>query len=186
MHEQTGNSSNTISTISTVSLPSNRPVCRNYDAYIILLSEGIGSLEQSFDMQLQNLTQMCPVQSNSKETKANNDSDILIKSLQNPIHILKKELINKENTINNMSIILKKLTSNTYNVSPSNKEPGNELILENNTNHIDSKTGIVQELLDAEFEHLKRRYQHLLDQSPNQPEQTISNDQCSNGCNVKH
>ena len=35
-----------------------------------------------------------------------------------------------------------------------------------------------------EFEHLQRRYQHLLDQSPNQPEQTISNDQCSNGSNV--
>ena len=90
MHEQTGNSSNTISTISTVSLPSNRPVCRNYDAYIILLSEGIGSLEQSFDMQLQNLTQMSPVKSNSKETNANNESDILIDSFQDTIHIQKK------------------------------------------------------------------------------------------------
>ena len=65
-----------------------------------------------------------------------------------------------------------------------NKEYGNELILENNTDHIDSKNEIVHELLDVEFEHLQRRYQHLLDQSPNQPEQTISNDQCSNGSNV--
>ena len=148
-----------------------------------ILSEGIGSLKQSFDTQIQNLTQMSPVKSNSKETNANNDSDILIKSLQNPIHILKKELINKENTINNMSIILKKLTSNTYNVSPSNKESGNELILENNTDHIDSKNEIVHELLDVEFEHLQRSYQHLLDQSTNQPDQTFGNDQCSNDSN---
>ena len=49
-----------------------------------------------------------------------------------------------------------------------------------NTDHIDSENGIVHELLDVEFEHLQRRYQHLLDQSPNQPEQTISNNQCSN------
>ena len=49
-----------------------------------------------------------------------------------------------------------------------------------NTDHIDSENGIVHELLDVEFEHLQQRYQHLLDQSPNQPEQTISNNQCSN------
>ena len=183
-HEPTDNNSNTINTTPTVSLPNNTPVCQNYDAYIFLLSEGIGSLEQSFDTQLRNLTQMSPVKSNSKETNANNESDILIESLQDTIHILKKELVNKENTINNLSIILKKITSNTYNVSPSNKESGNELILENNTDHIDSKNEIVHELLDVEFEHLQRRYQHLLDQSPNQPEQTISNDQCSNGSNV--
>ena len=79
---------------------------------------------------------------------------------------------------------MKKITSNTCYVSPSNKESGNELILENNTDHIDSKNEIVHELLDVEFEHLQRRYQHLLDQSPNQPEQTISNDQCINGSNV--
>ena len=79
---------------------------------------------------------------------------------------------------------MKKITSNTYNVSPLNKESGNEPILENNTDHIDSKNEIVHELLDVKFEHLQRRYQHLLDQSPNQPEQTISNDQCSNGSNV--
>ena len=79
---------------------------------------------------------------------------------------------------------MKKITSNTYNISPSNRESCNELILENNTDHIDSKNEIVHELLDVKFEHLQRRYQHLLDQSPNQPEQTISNDQCSNGSNV--
>ena len=148
-------------------------MCQNYDTYIFLLSEGIGSLEQTFGTQLQNLTQMSPVKSNSKETNINNESDILIESLQGTIHILKKELINKENTINNLSIILKKIISNTYNLSPSNKESGNELILENNTDHIDSKN-----------EHLQRRYQHLLDQSPHQLEETISNDQCSNGSNV--
>ena len=97
---------------------------------------------------------MSPVKSNSKETNANNESDILIESLQDTIHILKKELVNKENTINNLSIILKKITSNTYNVSPSNKESGNELILEDNTDHIDSKNEIVHELLDVEFEPL--------------------------------
>ena len=98
--------------------------------------------------------EMSPVKSNSKETNANNESDILIESLQDTVHILKKELFNKENTINNLSIILKKITSNTYNVSPSNKESGNELILENNTDHIDSKNEIVHELLDVEFEQL--------------------------------
>ena len=127
-----------------------------------ILSEGIGSLKQSFDTQIQNLTQMSPVKSNSKETNANDESDILIELLQDTIHILKKELINKENTINNLSIILKKITSNTYYVSLSNKESGNELILENNTDHIDSKNEIVHELLDVEFEQLQQRYQHLL------------------------
>ena len=185
LHEATDNNSNTINTTPTVSLPNNTPVCQNYDAYIFLLIEGIGSLEQSFDTQLQNLTEMSLVKSNSKETNVNSESDIeSIESLQDTIHILKKELIKKKNTINNMSIILKKITSNTYNVSPSNKESGNELILENNTDHIDSKNEIVHELLDVKFEHLQRRYQHLLDQSPNQPEQTVSNDQCSNGSNV--
>ena len=159
LHEATDNNSNTINTTPTVSLPNNTPVCQNYDAYIFLLIEGIGSLEQSFDTQLQNLTQMSLVKSNSKETNVNNESGIeSIESLQDTIHILKKELINKENTINNMSIILKKITSNTYNVSPSNKESGNELILENNTDHIDSKNEIVHELLDVKFEHLQRRY----------------------------
>ena len=107
LHYPTDNNSNTINTPPTVSLP-NTPVCQNYDAYIFLLSEGIGSLEQSFDTRLRNLTQMSPVKSNSKETNANNESDILIESLQDTIHILKKEMANKENTINNLSIILKK------------------------------------------------------------------------------
>ena len=35
-----------------------------------------------------------------------------------------------------------------------------------------------------EDEHLQRCYQHLLDQSPNQPEQTISNNQCNNEYDV--
>ena len=33
------------------------------------------------------------------------------------------------------------------------KESGNELILENSSDHIDSKNEIVHELLDIEFEH---------------------------------
>ena len=184
LHEPTDNNSNTINTTPKVSLPSNTPVCPNYDAYIFLLNKGIGLLEQPFYTQLQNLTQMSLVKSNSKETNANSKSDILIESLEDTIHILKKELINKENTINSLSIILKKITCNIYNLSPSNKESGNELILENNTDHIDSKKEIVHELLDIEFEHLQQRYHNLLDQSPNQPKQTISNDQCSNESNV--
>ena len=52
-------------------------------------------------------------------------------------------------------MILKKTTSNTYIVSPSSKESGNELILENNTDHIDMKNEIVHELLDVQFEHLQ-------------------------------
>ena len=184
LHEPTDNNSNTINTTPSVSLPNNTPVVKTTMHIFFILSEGIGSLKQSFDTQIQNLTQMSPVKSSSKETNANNESDILIELLQDTIHILKKELINKENTINNLSIILKKITSNTYYVSPSNKESGNKLILENNTDHIDSKNEIVHELLDVKFEHLQRRYQHLLDQSPNQPEQTISNDQCINGSNV--
>ena len=115
LHEPTDINSNTISTTAVVSLLNNTPVCQNYDAYIFLLSEGISSLEQTFGMQLQNLTQMSPVKSNSKETNIDNESDILIESLQGTIRILKKELINKEDTINNLSIILKKIISNTYN-----------------------------------------------------------------------
>ena len=88
------------------------------------------------DTQLQNLTQISPVKSNSKGT---NESDILIKSLQETIFILKKELINKENTIKNLSIIFENITSNTCKVSPLNKESGNEPILEDNTDHIDSE-----------------------------------------------
>ena len=49
------------------------------------------------------------------------------------------------------------------------------MILENNTDQIDSGNEIVHELLDVQDEHLQRRYQHLLDQSPNDPEQTKGN-----------
>ena len=79
---------------------------------------------------------------------------------------------------------MKNITSNTYKVSSSNKESGNEPILEDNTDHIDLENEIVHELPDVKFEHLQRHYQYLLDQSPNQPEQTSSNDQCSNETNV--
>ena len=71
---------------------------------------------------------------------------------------LKKELTNNENTINNLSIILKNITTDTYNVFPLNKESSNEPILENNTDHTDSKNEIVYELQDVEVEHLQRRY----------------------------
>ena len=81
----------------------------------------------------------------------------MIKSLQDTICILKKEFINKEKTIKNLSVILKNITSNTYQLSPSNKESGNEPILEDNTDHIDSENEIVHGLLDVEFEHLQRR-----------------------------
>ena len=63
-----------------------------------------------------------------------NESDILTESLQETIRILKNEFINKENTIKNLPITLKNITSNTYKVSPSNKESGNEPILENVSN----------------------------------------------------
>ena len=152
--ESTDNNSNTINTTPTVSLPSNTPVRQNYDTDISLLRERIDSLEQFFDTQLQNLTQMSPVKFNSKETNTNSESDILTESLQDAICILKKELINKENTIKNLSIILKNITSNTYKVYPSNKKSGNEPILENNSDQIDSENEIVHELLDVEFEHL--------------------------------
>ena len=172
LHEPSDSNWNTINTTPTVSLPSNTPICPNYEKDVSLLSEGIDSLEQFFDTQLQNLTQISPVKSNSKGT---NESDILIKSLQETIFILKKELINKENTIKNLSVILENITSNTYKVSLSNKESGNEPILEDKADHIDSENEIVRK-----FEHLQQRYQHLLDQSPSQSEYTISNDQCSN------
>ena len=77
-----------------------------------------------------------------------------------------------------------KISRLIHNISPSNKESGNEMILEDNNDHTDSKNEIVHELLDVEFEHLLRRYQHLFYLPPNQPQQTISNDQCSNGSNV--
>ena len=82
--------------------------------------------------------------------------------------MLKQELNNKENTINNLSMILKNITSGRYNVSPSNKESSNEPILENSTDHIDSANDIVCEILNVEFEHLQRRYQHLISRQINQ------------------
>ena len=82
LHKPTDNNSNTINTILTVFLPSNTPVCPNYYAYIFLLIKRIGSLEQSFDTQLQNLRQMSPV----KET----NTDILVESLQDTIQKQKK------------------------------------------------------------------------------------------------
>ena len=102
MHEPTDNNSNTINTTPTVSLPSNTPVCPNCDTDISLLTEGIDSLEQFLDTQLQNLTQMSPVKFNGKGINTNNESDILIDSLQDTIRILKK----------NSSI--KKIPSRTY------------------------------------------------------------------------
>ena len=101
MQEPTDYNSNTINTNPPVSLPNTTPVCQNYGADIFLLTEGIDSLEQSFDTEIRTLTQMSPVKSNSKET-ANSESDILIESLPDTIYILKKELVNKENTINNL------------------------------------------------------------------------------------
>ena len=180
LHEPSDSNSNTINTTPTVSLPSNTPVFPNYDKDVSLLSEGIDSLEQFFDTQLHNLTQISPFKSNRKGPNTNNESDMLIKSFQETIFILKKELINKENTIKHLSIILGNITSNTYKVFPSNKESGNKPILEDKTDQIDSENEIVHELLDVEFEQLQPCYQHLLDQSPNQLERTISNDQCSN------
>ena len=97
---------------------------------------------------------MSQVKFNSNGTSTNNESDILIESLQDKIRILKKDLINKENTIKNLSIISKNITSNTYKVSPSNKESSNKPVLEKNTDHIDSENEIVHELVDVEFEHL--------------------------------
>ena len=72
---------------------------------------------------------------------------------------------------------MKNITSDPYRVSPSSKESGDEPILEEKTDQIDSENEIVHELLDVELKPLQPRYQRLLDQSPNQPDQTISNDQ---------
>ena len=95
--------------------------------------------------------QMSPVKSNSKGINTNNESDILIESLQHTIRILKEGLTNKEDTIKNPSIILKNITSNTLKVSPLNKESSNEPVLEKNTDHVDLKNEIVIQLLDVEF-----------------------------------
>ena len=96
LHEPSENNSNTINTTSTVSLSSNTPVCPNYDKDISLLREGINSLEQLFDTQLQNITQISPVKSNSKGTNTKKKSDILIKSLQDTTFILKNNSLIKK------------------------------------------------------------------------------------------
>ena len=79
---------------------------------------------------------------------------------------------------------MKNIASDTYKILPSNKESSNGPILENNTDHVDSENELAHELLNLEFEHLQRRYQHLLNQAPNQREQTVTNSQCSNESNV--
>ena len=96
LHEPTDNNSNLTNTAPAVSLPSNTPACPNYDTDISLLSEVIDSLEQFFATQLQNLTQLSPVKCTSKEINNNNESDILIESLQDTILILKKNLLIKK------------------------------------------------------------------------------------------
>ena len=100
-------------------------------------------------MQLQNiLSKYLWLNCNDKRINTNNKSDIFIKSLQDTICILKKELINKENAIKNLYIILKNIRSNTYIVSPLNKESVNELILEDNTDRIDSENLCYQHLIN--------------------------------------
>lgn len=79
---------------------------------------------------------------------------------------------------------MKNIASDTYKIFPSNKESSNGPILENNTDHVDSENELVHKLLNLKFEHLQRRYQHLLNQAPNQPEQNITNSQCSNESDV--
>ena len=79
LHEPSDGSSNTISTTPTISLPSITPVYLNYNKDVSLVSGGIDSLEQFFDTQLQNLTQVSPVESNSKGTNTNNELAYLIK-----------------------------------------------------------------------------------------------------------
>ena len=48
LHESSDSNSNTINTTPKVFLPSNTPVCLNYDKDVSLLSKGIDSLEQFF------------------------------------------------------------------------------------------------------------------------------------------
>ena len=71
LHETIDNNSSTIDITPTISLPSNTSVCPNDDT------------------QLQNLTQMSPVKSNSKGINTNNESNILIESRYNS-HIKKR------------------------------------------------------------------------------------------------
>ena len=91
---------------------------------------------------------MSPAESASKGANANNESDILIDSLEYTIGILKKEL--HQQPISNFE----KHHADTYKVSPLKKESSNKPVLENNTDHIDLENEIVHELLCVEFEHL--------------------------------
>ena len=68
--EPSDSNSNTINTTPTVSFSSNTPVCGNNDD-VSIQSEGIDSLGQFFETQLQNLMQISPVKSNSKGTNTN-------------------------------------------------------------------------------------------------------------------
>ena len=90
LHEPINNNSNTINTTPTVSLPSNTPECPNYDKDVSLVSEGIDSLQQFFETQLQNLMDIFPVKSDSKGIHTNNNSDLLTELLQDTIVILKE------------------------------------------------------------------------------------------------
>ena len=100
-------------------------MCPDYDTDISLLSEGINSVEQLFDTRLQNLqklTQMSPgLNRLVREQILTMSLNINWSNSRYNLHI-KNELINKENAINNLSIILKNITLDTYKVSPSNKE----------------------------------------------------------------
>ena len=73
----------------TVFLPSNTPVCPNYNTVISLLSLGVDILAQFLE-QFQNLTQMYLVKSTNKGTNTNNEFDILIESLEDLICILEE------------------------------------------------------------------------------------------------
>ena len=107
--EPIDNNSNLINTIPSVDVPSNTLEYTD----VSLLNQGIDFLEQFFDTQLQNLTQISPVKSTNNGTNTNKESDILIESPQDTISISQKELIDKKNTINNLSIILKNITPYT-------------------------------------------------------------------------
>ena len=92
LHEPPDNDLNTINTTTTVYFPSNTQAYPNCDIDISSLSEEISSLKKFFDSQFQNFMQMSLVKSNSKGINTNNESDILIESLQDTIFILKKRI----------------------------------------------------------------------------------------------
>ena len=88
-HKPIDNNWNTVSTTSKFSLPSNTSACPNDGTYISFEWKNRFLRAVSWT-QLQNLTHISPVKYNSKGTNANNESDILIESLQDTVHILKK------------------------------------------------------------------------------------------------